>query len=139
MDYFADIFLGSGALVAAIYCFVLSRKLNKFSGLDQELGTAIAVMSKQVDEMTTVLAEAKDTAGESSSQLDQMTARAEDVAQRLEMMLSALEDLPELEATQKSSVDAQQYPPEEQGTNRQIPDDTGSIFLRHTNRAMGAR
>ena len=55
LDIIADVLLGVGALAAAFYCVALSRKLSRLTGLDQELGTAIAILSQQVDEMTQVL------------------------------------------------------------------------------------
>lgn len=131
MDYFADIFLGAGALAAAFYCLVLSRKLARLSGLDQDLGNAIAVLSKQVDEMTQVLGEAKETAGQSSAQLDQMTTRAEDVAGKLEIMLSALEDLPEA-MPMPQAVASPRVVPDEPATT-----DNSSVFLRHSKRVAG--
>lgn len=129
MDYFADIFLGAGALAAAFYCLMLSRKLSRLSGLDQDLGSAIAVLSKQVDEMTRVLSEAKSSAAASSDQLGAMTERAEDVANRLDIMLTALEDLPEIEGeTPRPALHA-------------VEDNVQSepVFLRHSNRASGER
>jgi hypothetical protein len=131
MDYFADIFLGAGALAAAFYCLVLSRKLARLSGLDQDLGNAIAVLSKQVDDMTQVLGEAKVAAGQSSAQLDQMTNRAEDVAGKLEIMLSALEDLPELSQSSTHSEGPRIV------SDNAEPEENGSIFLRHSKRISG--
>ncbi len=84
MAYISDILLGAGALAAAFYCVVLSRKLNKFSGLDQELGGAIALLSQQVDEMTEVLKSAQEAADGARSELSQMTERAEVVAAQLQ-------------------------------------------------------
>ena len=132
MDYFADIFLGAGALAAAFYCLVLSRKLSRLSGLDQDLGSAIAVLSKQVDEMTNVLNDAKHTAGQSAEQLQTMTARAEDVAGKLEIMLGALEELPDL----SDSVEPQVSAPVLQSVESEH--EGGSVFLRHSKRVAGA-
>ena len=97
MDFLADILLGLGAIAAAIYCFVLSRKLSKLKGLDQDLGSAIAILSRQVDEMTRVLSSAQDTANNSASQLQSKTEIAANIAARLELMIAALQDLPEAE------------------------------------------
>lgn len=133
MDYFADIFLGAGALAAAFYCLVLSRKLARLSGLDQDLGNAIAVLSKQVDDMTKVLGEAKEAAGQSSAQLDQMTTRAEDVAGKLEIMLGALEDLPE---APQPEVHAQPEGPRIVAETP-APAENSSIFVRHSKRVAG--
>ena len=97
MNLLADILLGSGAIAAAIYCFVLSRKLSILKGLDQDLGAAIAILSKQVDEMTRVLSSAQETANDSVSQLEDKTTVATHVAERLELMIAALQDLSETE------------------------------------------
>ncbi|WP_051153775.1 DUF6468 domain-containing protein [Litoreibacter arenae] len=97
MDFLADILLGFGAIAAAIYCFVLSRKLSKLRGLDQELGSAIAVLSRQVDEMTRILSLARETAGDAASELQEKTDTATSVADRLEFMIAALQDVTDLE------------------------------------------
>ena len=88
MDFFADIFLGLAAIAAAIYCIVLSRKLSRLKGLDQDLGGAIAVLSQQVDEMNSALAAAQSAAETSSTELASMAERAEAAAQHLERLLS---------------------------------------------------
>ena len=97
MNILSDILLGFGAIAAAIYCFVLSRKLSKLKGLDQDLGSAIAILSRQVDEMTRVLSSAQATANDSASVLADKTEIATSVAERLELMIAALQDLPETE------------------------------------------
>lgn len=94
MDLIADILLAGGALGAAIYCFVLSRKLNRFSRLDQGVGGAIAVLSGQVDDLTRALDKAQGAARESAGSLEGLTNRAEQVATRLELMLAAMHDIP---------------------------------------------
>ena len=63
MDFLADILLASAALCAAAYCVVLSRRLQKLSTLDGQVGGAIAVLSKQVDELTSALAKARSGTG----------------------------------------------------------------------------
>jgi hypothetical protein len=110
---------------------VLSRKLARLSGLDQDLGNAIAILSKQVDDMTLVLSEAKEAAGESSAQLDQMTTRAEDVAGKLEIMLGALEDLPELTQPEIPLPSPTIVP------DAPLVAENSSIFFRHSKRAAG--
>ncbi|WP_298258922.1 hypothetical protein [uncultured Litoreibacter sp.] len=95
MNFLSDILLGFGAIAAAIYCFVLSRKLSNLKGLDQDLGSAIAVLSGQVDEMTKALASAQNTASDSAQQLEARTAAATQVSERLELMIAALQDLSE--------------------------------------------
>ena len=132
MDFIADIFLGAGALAAALYCMVLSRKLSKLSGLDQDLGSAIAVMSQQVDEMSKALNSAQETAAGSSASLEGMTQRAEDVAGRLELMMAALHDLP---VEEEQAPEVGPAPPVD--TAPEITGENVSVFLRNPNRAAG--
>jgi hypothetical protein len=94
MTLIADIFLAAGALGAAIYCLVLSRRLARFSDLEKGMGGAIAVLSVQVDDMTKALAQAQGTAKNARSDLDAVAARAEAAAQRLELLLASMHDLP---------------------------------------------
>lgn len=94
MELIADILLIAGALGAAIYCVVLARRLNRFNDLEKGVGGAIAVLSAQVDDMTKTLDAARKTAGESSGTLDELTGRAEGVAQRLELLVASMHDLP---------------------------------------------
>ncbi|ABV94995.1 conserved hypothetical protein [Dinoroseobacter shibae DFL 12 = DSM 16493] len=94
MTLIADIFLAAGALGAAIYCLVLSRRLARFSDLEKGMGGAIAVLSVQVDDMTKALAKAQGTASTAQSDLDAVAARAEAAAQRLELLLASMHDLP---------------------------------------------
>ncbi len=95
MQFIADFLLGIGALAAAIYCLVLSRRLQRFTQLESGMGGAIAVLSAQVDDMTKALDKAQVTAKSSVSTLESMTGRAEGVAERLELLLAAMHDLPE--------------------------------------------
>jgi len=41
MVFIADILLAAGALSAAFYCFVLSRRLRRFTDLEKGVGGAI--------------------------------------------------------------------------------------------------
>ena len=136
MNYFADIFLGSGALAAAFYCMVLSRRLSKFTGLDQELGSAIAVMSGQVDEMTKVLREARESSQDSSIKLEEITGRAEAVAEKLEVLMAALHDIPDT-----VEPDVEQDTPEsgieEEGPGENETEDGVSVFVRNRDRKAG--
>ncbi|MFN0113993.1 MAG: hypothetical protein ACKVPY_04875 [Paracoccaceae bacterium] len=99
MELIADILLGAGALGAAAYCLVLSRRLRRFSTLENGMGGAIAILSKQVDDMTHALEKAQATSGEAAARLDRLTGRGEAASQRLELILAALHDLPETDAT----------------------------------------
>lgn len=94
MDLIADILLVAGALGAGFYCFVLARRLNKFTDLEKGVGGAIAVLSAQVDDMTKTLGKAQRTAAGSGVKLEETTARAEDVAKRIELLIASMHDLP---------------------------------------------
>ncbi len=93
MEFVADIFLGTGALAAALYCLILSRKLTRLKGLDQDLGGAISQLSAQVDDMNRALRSAQDAATLSSTKLDEQTKQAESVADKLEILMAALHDI----------------------------------------------
>ncbi len=95
MTFIADILLGSGALAAAAYCLVLSRRLKRFTALETGMGSAIAILSAQVDEMTRALDGARSAASGSVESLEVRTRRAEGVAARLEILLASMHDLPE--------------------------------------------
>lgn len=95
MGIIADILLGAGALGAAVYCMVLARRLNRFNQLENGMGGAIAVLSAQVDDMTKALNRAQVTAAASAETLEALTRRAEQGAERLELMLASLHDLPD--------------------------------------------
>ena len=94
MAIVADILLIAGALGLAFYCTVLSRRLARFTDLENGVGGAVAVLSVQVDDMTKTLKNAQDAALSSSSSLVEMTERAETVAGRLELLVASLHDLP---------------------------------------------
>jgi len=97
MTLISDILLSLGAFGAAIYCFVLSARLKKFTTLESGMGSAIAVLSAQVDDMTRALDRARSAATGSASSLEGLTTRAEAVAQRIELLLASMHDLPEPE------------------------------------------
>ena len=93
MDVIADIFLAAGALGAAFYCFVLSRRLRAFNDLEGGMGSAVVVLSAQVDDMRKALSVAQTSAGASSASLNDVTQRAEEAARRLELLVASLHDL----------------------------------------------
>ena len=136
MAFLSDILLGAGALAAAFYCVVLSRKLNRLTGLDQELGTAIAVLSKQVDEMTTALEAAQASATQSRDELGALTERAESVAHHLNTVLeapisaSATPPAADISDLSTSAVPRADPPPDAGG----LADGAPSLFVRHPER-----
>ncbi len=124
MDLIADILLVAGALGAGLYCFVLAQRLKRFNDLEKGVGGAVAVMSAQVDDMTKMLAAARETSGKSSEALEELTDRAEAVAHRLELMMASLHDVP---AAAKN--------PAPSTSDRPKPEVTlgdGPMFVRHT-------
>lgn len=94
MNIIADILMSFGAFGAAIYCFVLSIRLKKFTTLESGMGNAIAVLSAQVDDMTVALDRARSAATGSAASLEGLTTRAEAVAARIELLLASMHDLP---------------------------------------------
>lgn len=94
MEAIANIFLAGGAIGAAGYCYILSRRLQQFTNLEQGVGAAVAVLSAQVDDLTRALAQAKGRASDSSASLAATCDRAEAAAGRLELLLATMHDLP---------------------------------------------
>lgn len=95
MALIADILMAAGSFGAAIYCYVLSGRLKKFTALESGMGGAIAVLSVQVDDMTRALEKARLAATGSASTLDAQTQRGEQIAARLELLVAAMHDLPD--------------------------------------------
>ncbi|MFV0360119.1 hypothetical protein [Tropicimonas sp.] len=95
MALIADILLIAGAAGAAFYCYVLSRRLTRFTDLEHGVGGAVAVLSVQVDEMTKVLSEAQKSSRGSADSLAALTERAEGASKRIELMLASMHDLGE--------------------------------------------
>ncbi|MBQ4823331.1 MULTISPECIES: hypothetical protein [unclassified Leisingera] len=95
MEIIADILLAAGALGAGFYCLVLSRRLKRFNDLEKGVGGAVAVLSAQVDDLNKSLQSAQQVSDGSSKALQQLTGRAETVAQRLELMMASMHDIPE--------------------------------------------
>lgn len=95
MQFLSDLFLAAASLGAAFYCFILSRRLRALGSLEGGMGSAIAVLSRQVDDLTRSLKAAQDAAGRARGTLDGQTDRAEAVARRLELLVASMHDLPE--------------------------------------------
>lgn len=100
----ADGLLVAGALGAALYCFILSRRLRRFTDLEKGVGGAVAVLSAQVDDLNRTLVRARETAGQSAATVTSVTERAEAAARRLEILIAALHDLPEAPAPQQPPI-----------------------------------
>lgn len=108
MDLIADILLVAGAFGAAVYCYVLARRLKEFQTLEHGMGGAIAVLSAQVDDMTRALEQARSAADGQARALESLTARGEAAAARMELLLAALHDLPEPGAEDAAGTTAQE-------------------------------
>ncbi|TCP61178.1 hypothetical protein EV663_106126 [Rhodovulum bhavnagarense] len=110
MTLIADVLLLAGALGATLYCFVLARRLRRFTDLETGVGGAVAVLSAQVDEMTRALAGAQESAEGSTDSLARLTGRAEEAARRLELLVAALHDLPAGAESATSASPVQETP-----------------------------
>ena len=95
MDVIADVLLAAGAFGAGFYCFVLQRRLVRFNHLEHGMGGAVAVLSAQVDDLTRVMRAAQVGVEAQALRLDEINARADAAAVRLELLMSSLHDLPE--------------------------------------------
>lgn len=100
MMMIADVLLIAGALGAGLYCFVLSKRLRRFTDLEKGVGGAIAVLSTQVDDLTKTLNEAQNTAKTSVDTLDDVSSRAEAAGRKLELLVASLHDLPDPASSQ---------------------------------------
>jgi len=92
----ADILLAAGAIGAGFYCLTLSRRLRRFTDLEKGVGGAVAVLSAQVDDLTRTLTRAQSAATGSVGVLGATAERAEQAGKRLELLMAALHDLPEI-------------------------------------------
>lgn len=123
MELLADGLLVLGTLSAGFYCFVLARRISRLNDLENGIGSAVAVLSAQVDDLTTALASSRSTATTSVNSLNDLTLRAEDVAQRLEIIMASLHDLPE--NIQEQPLGRNQYQSTVSAPNQQ------PMFTRH--------
>ncbi|MDK3071687.1 hypothetical protein QO034_01065 [Sedimentitalea sp. JM2-8] len=132
MEMIADILLVAGALGAGFYCFVLARRLKRFNDLEKGVGGAVAVLSAQVDDLNKTLIAARDASNGSTASLHDLTGRAEAVANRLELMMASLHDIPDAaDAPQRSEPG--KAAPEANPPARA----TGPMFMRHERTQTG--
>ena len=94
MLFLSDLLLATGAIGAAVFCLVLSRRLRALTTLDSGMGRAIATLSAQVDDLSGALKAAQQTSREATGKLDTQTRRAEAACRRLELLMASLHDLP---------------------------------------------
>jgi len=105
MDLCSRIVLVAGSFGAAIYSYVLSTRLKKFTTLETGMDGAIAVLSAQVDDMTVALEKARGAANGSAESLEALTGRGEAVARKLELLVASLHDLPDPKAPPKPTTE----------------------------------
>lgn len=115
----SDVLLAAGAGGAGLYCFVLSRRLQRFTDLERGVGGAVAVLSAQVDDLTRTLTRAEGAAQASVGMLGAAATRAEAAGQRLELLLASLHDLPTGEGAEEGPAGPGGGP------------GTGPVFVRH--------
>lgn len=134
MELIADILLVAGALGAGMYCFVLAQRLKRFNDLEKGVGGAVAVLSAQVDDLTKTLAAARESSTTANDSLRELTDKAETVAQRLELMMASMHDVPEPAAPAPSpapAVESEAKPAVEAEKPSPPPKQSGVMFVRH--------
>jgi hypothetical protein len=89
MELLIDLAVACAALLAAAYCLLLSRRLRALTRLDSDVGRAIAVLSKQVDDLTHALVAAEKSNTSAGAALGQQITKAEATARQLELLLAA--------------------------------------------------
>lgn len=154
MELIADILLVAGALGAGLYCFVLARRLKRFTDLEKGVGGAVSVLSAQAGELRNSLDSARAASDRSGAELRDLTQRAESVAQRLELMMASMHDLvpdqdempktpeePEPPSVTEAEIAADAEPQEQPETTEpaersKVPD--GLMFFRHARPQNGA-
>jgi hypothetical protein len=122
MDLIADILLAAAAIGAALYCFILGRRLNKFNSLETGVGGAVAVLSTQVEDLKSTLETAQQTAAASAETLTDLNVRAEEMSKRLELQMAALHDLPNVETGNR---------PINEANGKDGTDPSEPMFIRH--------
>lgn len=93
MAWIADIILIAATLGVGLYCWVLARRLQRFTDLESGVGGAVAVLSAQVDDLTKAVSRAQAQAGGSVQHIRSQTQRAEAMAQRLELLMASMHDV----------------------------------------------
>lgn len=94
MDVIMDGLLLAASFFAALYCWVLSRRVRALQSLDSGLGGAIVTLTRQIELARATLEEAKSGARETRQDLSELTARADAGAAQLRLLLAALERAP---------------------------------------------
>lgn len=93
MDVLADSLLILATFCAALYCFILGRRLRRFSDLESGMGNAVKTLSIQVDELVNTVNIARISAAESKSELELAASKAERVKRELQLQMASLHDV----------------------------------------------
>lgn len=100
--FLSDLVLLAAAAGAALYCLVLSRRIAKLSDTESGLGATLAALSEQTGALAETIDGAKaqgdDTAARLAA-LDRASDRAERLAQRIELLMTAAEREPVADPT----------------------------------------
>ncbi|MEM7517298.1 MAG: hypothetical protein AAF368_10295 [Planctomycetota bacterium] len=89
----SDLLLLLATTALAAYSWRLAQRLKAFNDVDSSLGSAIATLSIQVDELKVTLEAATKDSDSTVTGLEMATDRANDSIGRLEMLIAAAEDI----------------------------------------------
>lgn len=95
MPDLSDLLLATGALAACAYCLTLSRRLRRFTDLESGVGGAVATLAGQVDDLSRTFAGVQSATHGTATALGEVCDRAEAAGRRIELLLSAMHDLPD--------------------------------------------
>jgi len=95
MSLLADALLLSAAIAAAIYCRMLAGRLKALGDSGRGLGGAIKALDQQVEAIRAALDEAKAQRSPTEIRIAKLCQRADQAAERLEILLAGLHDRPE--------------------------------------------
>ncbi len=105
MTLIADALLAGGALLSALYCLILSRRLRKFTDLEKGVGGAVALLAAKADDLHRTLRAAQTSAKTSVTTLEDVSERAEAAARHLELLVASLHSLPDQKAMPRAKPD----------------------------------
>ena len=103
MAFISDTLLILGAFCLAIYCLILSRRLNRFGNLESEIGTVITGLSTQIDTLSKSIQKANESGEKSVKSLRAETIKAEAAARHLELLVASLHTLPKAKAAKQEN------------------------------------
>ena len=94
MAFIADTILASGSFVVAIYCLILSKRLRKFTSMENDIGKAISILSNQIDELRKSVKNAQQSGEVTINKLKYANKNADNSAKHLELLVASLHSLP---------------------------------------------